>query len=114
LTYYSKITAIQLQKRANYIQFTIPGGRESTGGLLAAMKDENTIVFSSCHRDLIQALRDFIESKIEGEDSSDALRRLQREAAQHAELPFNGCMVPVILFGGLAVLFILYMLFVPK
>ena len=46
---YASITAIQLKEVKyfinGYIQFSILGGKESTGGLNSAVKDENTVVF---------------------------------------------------------------------
>ena len=48
--YYSDITSVQYKKpgfTAGYIQFSLPGGRESTGGVFAATNDENTITLSN-------------------------------------------------------------------
>ncbi len=65
--FYSSITAIQFRK-ANpingYIQFTIQGGIESTGGAFAAITDENTCFFVERHNDLALKIKNYIESKI--------------------------------------------------
>lgn len=49
--YYSDITSVQFKKpsfiTAGYIQFSIPGGKENTGGVMGAVQDENTITFNS-------------------------------------------------------------------
>ncbi len=47
---FHSIVAIQFKEAgtllSGYIQFTIPGGNESRGGLLAAQQDENTFMFA--------------------------------------------------------------------
>ena len=48
--YYNDITSVQYKKPglvAGYIQFSIPGGNESKGGVLSAISDENTIPIKS-------------------------------------------------------------------
>lgn len=60
------ITAIQLKKpglTTGYIQFSQHGMMESKGGVMDAVKDENTIIFSS-KKDYAQALelKEYIES----------------------------------------------------
>ena len=46
----SDITSIQFKKAGHlvtgYIQFSIPGGNENTGGLFGAVQDENTITIA--------------------------------------------------------------------
>ncbi len=48
---FRSITAIQFKKAGSmtkgYLQFTIPGGKESKSGLMAAVRDENTFMFGS-------------------------------------------------------------------
>ncbi|MBR3863391.1 MAG: SHOCT domain-containing protein [Clostridia bacterium] len=47
--YYSDITSVQFKKpgiTAGHIQFSIPGGVESSGGVMDASRDENTITFN--------------------------------------------------------------------
>ena len=46
---FKNISAVQLKKPGmsnGYIQFTLLGGNESRGGILAATKDENTVMFT--------------------------------------------------------------------
>ncbi len=46
---FTSIIAVQFKQAgavfSGYLQFTLPGGNESRGGLLAATKDENTFMF---------------------------------------------------------------------
>lgn len=75
--YYSKMTGLQLKKQGvavGYIQFTIPGGNESRGGVFDAVKDENTLAFAKrafqpSPNPLAQAIHDYIESRILGHPS---------------------------------------------
>lgn len=65
---YSSITATQIKKpgfTTGYLQLSIAGGKESTGGLQDALKDENTILFKTKkeHEVMIQ-LKEYIDAKI--------------------------------------------------
>lgn len=66
--FYSDLTSIQFKEAgflAGHIQFSLLGGRESTGGVLAASSDENTISFSSNHlNSLAEKVVSYIENKI--------------------------------------------------
>lgn len=48
--YFSSITGVQFREAgallSGYLQFTIPGGNESKGGVFAAASDENTFMFA--------------------------------------------------------------------
>lgn len=70
--YYSDITSIQYKAQSlwsgGYIQFSIPGGNESTGGVLDAMDDENTVTLVSIP-DIIKETKevevvDYLKKKI--------------------------------------------------
>lgn len=64
---FSSITGIQYKKpglTAGYIQFTIPGGNESKGGVLSAASDENTFMFGPKINDVVVEVKDFIEKRI--------------------------------------------------
>jgi hypothetical protein len=65
---FSSITGIQFKKAgvfSGYIQFTIPGGNESKGGLFAAASDENTFMFAQKkNNELACKIRDYIESSV--------------------------------------------------
>jgi len=65
--YFDSITSIQIKKpglSVGYIQFSIPGGVESRGGLFASINEENTISFDG-HSKYEQALKikEYIEKK---------------------------------------------------
>jgi uncharacterized protein DUF4429 len=60
----SNIMAIQLKQpgmTAGFIQFTVPGGNESRGGVFTAGVDENTVVFYGRHRDEFNFAKQLIE-----------------------------------------------------
>lgn len=56
-----KISGIQLKPGTamtrGYIQFTLPGGRESTKGLMDAGRDENTVIFAKKYNDIAEQLK---------------------------------------------------------
>jgi hypothetical protein len=63
---FRSITAIQFKKAgftSGYLQFTIPGGMESRGGLFEAASDENTFMFgnSGNNNELASEIKNYIE-----------------------------------------------------
>ena len=53
---FRSITGMQHKKAgltSGYLQFTIPGGNESKGGVFSAASDENTFMFASKVNELI-------------------------------------------------------------
>ncbi|KRL56628.1 DUF4429 domain-containing protein [Furfurilactobacillus rossiae] len=67
------ITAVQIKKPGltnGYIQFTIPGGNESHGGVLNATHDENTVMFSGHYFKQMQELKETVEQIIFADSSS--------------------------------------------
>jgi len=63
------ITAIQFKEAgpvlSGYIQFTISGGKESTGGIFAAVEDENTFMFAGEeNNELSIKVKEYIELSI--------------------------------------------------
>lgn len=65
--YYNDLTAVQFKKAgwvAGHIQFSILGGRESTGGVLAASSDENTITINSKENEIAEKIVAYIQEKI--------------------------------------------------
>ncbi len=67
---YRSIVAIQIKEAGamfnGFLQFTIPGGNESRGGLLAAVKDENTFMFSGVQNNaLAHQIKGFIQWEID-------------------------------------------------
>ena len=73
---FSSITAIQIKKGGaftnGYIQFTLVGGNESRGGLLAATNDENTFMFGKQLNNKIEEIKEFIENQIESLKSNNS------------------------------------------
>lgn len=64
------ITAIQFKTAgftSGYIQFTIPGGNESRGGVFDAAGDENTFMFSNTgsNNQIAEIIKNYIERKIQ-------------------------------------------------
>lgn len=67
---YSSISAIQFKESgavfSGYMQFTILGGNESTGGIIAAARDENSFVFAGKKNNPLAAqIKNYIESKVQ-------------------------------------------------
>ncbi len=100
----SSIMAVQWKAPGmsnGYIQFTVPGGVESKKGLLQATEDENTVMFTSRHKDEFGAIRDYIEARIasrssggsapSGESAIDKLKKLGelRDAGVVSEAEFE-------------------------
>jgi hypothetical protein len=65
---FKNITGVQFKEpglTAGYIQFTVPGGIESKGGVFNAMSDENTVAIAGKEQsEDFRKIRDFIEEKI--------------------------------------------------
>ena len=64
---FRSITAIQLKRAgflSGYLQFSILGGNESRGGLMAAVKDENTFVFTKKLNGEVEKIKIYIEERI--------------------------------------------------
>jgi len=58
------ITAVQLKEpgaTAGYIQFTLKGGNEDTGGVFSALSDENSIMFDHDELEKARAIKSYIE-----------------------------------------------------
>lgn len=66
---YSSIVAIQFKEAgavfSGYLQFTIPGGNESRGGVFSAASDENTFMFAEKkNNEQAAAIKKYIESAV--------------------------------------------------
>jgi hypothetical protein len=63
------IVAIQMKEASaffnGFLQFTISGGVESTRGLLAATRDENTVMFNAKNNALARQIKGFIQWEID-------------------------------------------------
>jgi hypothetical protein len=66
---FHSIVAVQFKESgalfSGYIQFTIPGGNESRGGLLSATKDENTFMFAEKKNNALAIeIKNYIDSAV--------------------------------------------------
>lgn len=61
------ITAVQHKKAglmSGYLQFTLPGGSESRGGIHAAARDENTFMYAKASSNaLVAEIKEYIERR---------------------------------------------------
>ena len=75
---FESITGIQHKKAGiatnGYIQFSMPGGNESRGGLFAATSDENSFMYKRGDNAVIQEIKEYIERRTK-EMRADHLRR---------------------------------------
>lgn len=74
--YFHNITSIQIKKPGlvvGYLQFSIPGGNESRGGVYNSMQDENSIAFLG-KKEYEKALeiKEYIEKKINSKNSNSS------------------------------------------
>jgi hypothetical protein len=64
---FHSITAIQFKQAGltkGYLQFTIPGGNESRGGVLDAVTDENTFLFDGSGNYHAETIKKYIETRM--------------------------------------------------
>ncbi|MQA19297.1 DUF4429 domain-containing protein [Rugamonas rivuli] len=66
---FSSIMAIQFKEAgalfSGYLQFTIPGGNESRGGVFSAASDENSFMFANkSNNELAATIKEHIEQKV--------------------------------------------------
>lgn len=66
---FSSIQAIQFREAgmvvSGFIQFTIPGGNESKGGVFSAAQDENTFMFAHTKNNAVaKTIKEFIETSV--------------------------------------------------
>jgi hypothetical protein len=66
---YASIIAVQFKEAgvlfSGYLQFTIPGGNESRGGLFAAAEDENTFMFAGTNNNSkAKEIKEYIDQSI--------------------------------------------------
>jgi len=98
---YDSVTAIQFKRAGwttGYIQFTIPGGHESHGGVMAAGMDENTFMFYSNvsqgdeGNKQAEEIKEYIEAKIKEirAPKSSSVPSLGDELAKIAALKAQG------------------------
>jgi hypothetical protein len=66
---FSSITAIQFKEAgavfSGYLQFTIPGGNESRGGVFSAASDENSFMFANKNNNqLATTIKEYVEQRV--------------------------------------------------
>jgi Short C-terminal domain len=65
---FTSITAMQFKKAdvltSGFLQFTVLGGNESRGGILAATKDENSFFFRSDNESALR-IKDYVEKRVQ-------------------------------------------------
>lgn len=66
---FSSIIAVQFKEAgamvSGYLQFTIPGGNESRGGVFSATKDENTFMFAGkANNAPAKEIKDYIDAAV--------------------------------------------------
>ena len=87
---FTSITAVQHKKAgltSGYLQFTLPGGNESRGGVLAAASDENTFMYSKAADNArIEEVKSYIERRVQEFRSGSTLHSSDGIADQIAKL----------------------------
>jgi hypothetical protein len=88
------ITAIQFKEAgmlfSGYIQFTIPGGKESKGGILSAAQDENTFMFAKNVNDQMKKAKVFIYERIGRSESGGNKLSMADEVVKLKKLMDDG------------------------
>ena len=95
---FGSIVAVQFKEAgavfSGYLQFTIPGGNESRGGILAATKDENTFMFAHAkNNSMAREIKEFIDGavrKSRAPQSSATAASLPDEIQKLAQLKEQG------------------------
>ncbi|MEK5390231.1 DUF4429 domain-containing protein [Margalitia sp. FSL K6-0131] len=68
----NNITGVQLKKAgltSGYIQFLVMGSRESKGGVFAATKDENTVMFVKKEQLMAEEIKAYVENILANKNS---------------------------------------------
>lgn len=69
----NNITGVQLKEAgftSGYIQFILMGSRESKGGVFAASKDENTVMFTKKEQKMAEEIKDYVENLLSNKNST--------------------------------------------
>jgi hypothetical protein len=66
---FTSIVAVQFKEAgavfSGYLQFSIPGGNESRGGIFAATKDENTFMFAHAKNNaMAREIKEYIDAAV--------------------------------------------------
>ena len=91
---FKNITAVQFRDAgammAGVIQFTLKGGREAANGMLAAMTDENAVLFTKAQQARMTALRGHVSRAIAEADTPAKALSSVEELTKLAELVEKG------------------------
>ena len=85
--YIHQIAGIQVKLGGltnGYIQFTVPGGIESTKGIYDAMRDENSVMFTPGKNKQVEEMKKFIEKMI-AEKNQGKQSGVNHPAVSHAD-----------------------------
>lgn len=87
---FSSIHSVQFKRpnfvNSGFIQFAVAGGLESGKGILAATKDENTVMFLAGHEKDFEKLREVVESRIGVGPSSTVVGKVYSPAEELEKL----------------------------
>ena len=87
---YASMSAIQYREPGTfvngYIQFTIPGGNESKGGVFSATNDENTVLLSKNKNPDAAKVKTYIESRLHALRSNSSPQESASLSAQISQL----------------------------
>jgi hypothetical protein len=72
----SEISGVQMKEAgtftSGYIQFIVKGSLESKGGLFAATKDENTVMFIKKEQNLAEEIKKYVEDFMANKNSGNS------------------------------------------
>ncbi len=94
--YINQITGIQVKPGTlwtnGYIQITVPGGIESKKGLLDAIHDENSVVFTGENNELVNQIKSKIEELMSRQRTGSIINQLSPtdEIRKYKELLDDG------------------------
>ncbi|MHA1408391.1 MAG: SHOCT domain-containing protein [Candidatus Heimdallarchaeaceae archaeon] len=90
----SSITSIQFKKAGvftnGYIQFAFMGGKEAKRGILQAVQDENTVMFTSEQQSDFERIKMEIEKRMQNANLPSSSFSIADEIAKLAELRDRG------------------------
>ena len=96
--YFHNISAVQVKKpgmAVGYIQFTLGGGNESTKGIMAAVKDENTITFDGKEKyEMACQIRDKIAQSKTNLNQNKQSYSVAEEILKYKKLLDDGLITP--------------------
>ena len=91
---FSSITAVQFKPASiwtnGYLQFSIKGGIENRGGLMAAGGDENSVLFQEKSQAQFEELKALVERKITESKTASSPASVADEIAKFAALRDQG------------------------